>query len=1238
MEEFRALHDRVLPTLTVNQLKSCIRTLNNRLNAGVKVSGNKPELIDRIREFLVEKRDENNEQAFGVARDVIYSSGGQRPPSQYRPPSNTAVAVAAAAAAATATSNPAPVPVIVPRVRLNVAPNGNSQRNPSSGHSAASPSSVTASPHQHKIAVSPAIAPAHSSSSPSHHHHHHHHHHHNHNHGQHSSNARSSLASSTSWWDRVKYKSSPFYDEIEKVVPPKICPGKEWISKRCLYSIHINHSNMTTIPYYHPLLFLSHHTSPDARESRFTVTFDITLNDDQLNKLRASLNMPDGTRYQLRFFCCWAETQSYQNGSPAPGTLIEYPQICELKVNNTPLSANLRGLKNKPGTVNPPDITPLCRMDRSVNKVEFVYANTSKRYLAAIQLVKRNTVESIVEKIKSNKFVTREEVLKKMRQRNEDSEIEVGSSMVSLKCPLGHMRINLPCRSSFCNHIQCFDAYTFFNMNEQTPTWTCPVCSRVMKSWDEIVVDGYFSDMLARAPRDQDSVVIESDGEWHLPKPVPAVASSSRHSTPVKKAPPSKSALSSASKSSPPNKSGTHSNSNLPDIMVIEGDNSGNEDGMGEEDDDNSQSRSRTASATPGSATKKRVMEVIDLTLESEDEEDDDLPPPPRKSTNAQNRRVLSEEVSAIKVEKGLDEMGSSSIRTPPEAIPVVNSSPIPGLPVIRPSSAVAINVSSRDGETANRQGYDDSRNSRRVPGIRVESLDPDPGSMRPHLSPGRPSTSPLYPNYANNSPLYNKPNGHSSAHDRASKRKRSVSVEDEAADSHSAASALLGLNHHRHHGQPYHYSTYSSDPRSLTPNGSPGPALSSLTLNDDRVSPLSNTSSHSVSPPLPISLPPFSSTSFSDVSRSSWEYRSNPIGMSVAQIPGSRSSSPYRTPAPSLPPITTSQPLSRAPSSSSFSSFSLPPLMTATAGGEEDFSPTLAPLAGMMGSDGSNDNRNRSSSFPLFNGETIHPYKHDHATNAIGRLEREIGRSSEPIDRSRSHGMSLSNILEGDQRKVGRDIYGVRHDQDVVMVMVGDNTDRLGAMRSSVRLDGADEDIRMVDARDQTPTRGWRSEMNASRTAEMGDNQHNRRMALDSARLTSLLLSPPPPFALNFGDQSEEDDRDAAAVSRANGGYESMSGADSDPDESYSTAPETLPYAAATDTHPDIRTNRVMYPSQRSDQAVAALGVSTTRSDLNDDDDDESEEAVDRRAGKGGHSGDDTGRDQTWPTQVVAG
>nr|CAG8437646.1 3955_t:CDS:10 [Entrophospora candida] len=176
--------------------------------------------------------------------------------------------------------------------------------------------------------------------------------------------------------------------------------------------------------------------------------------------------------------------------------LVEFPNICLIRVNKTNIETNLKGIKNRPGTVHPQDITKFCRLDISYeNKIEFYYENTSKKYILVLNLVKRVPVEGIVDTIKNGKYISKENVLKKIKQSLQDSEVVATSS-------LSHCRITLPCRSNQCNHVQCFDAYSFFKMNEQIPTWTCPICYRILDSWEDIVVDG------------QESVTIEADGSW----------------------------------------------------------------------------------------------------------------------------------------------------------------------------------------------------------------------------------------------------------------------------------------------------------------------------------------------------------------------------------------------------------------------------------------------------------------------------------------------------------------------------------------------------------------------------------------------------------------------------------------------------------------------------------------------------------------------------------------------------
>lgn len=59
---------------------------------------------------------------------------------------------------------------------------------------------------------------------------------------------------------------------------------------------------------------------------------------------------------------------------------IQFPHQSEIKVNGEDIKHNLRGLKNKPGSTHPVDITPFLRLKQSnyTNNVEFTYALTNK--------------------------------------------------------------------------------------------------------------------------------------------------------------------------------------------------------------------------------------------------------------------------------------------------------------------------------------------------------------------------------------------------------------------------------------------------------------------------------------------------------------------------------------------------------------------------------------------------------------------------------------------------------------------------------------------------------------------------------------------------------------------------------------------------------------------------------------------------------------------------------------------
>jgi len=102
---------------------------------------------------------------------------------------------------------------------------------------------------------------------------------------------------------------------------------------------------------------------------------------------------------------------------------------------------------------------------------------------------------------------------------NDDEDIASTNLKVTVSCPLGKMRMRVPCRPQTCSHLQCFDAATFLQMNERKPTWNCPVCDS-KAYYNDLQIDGYFQEVLESKslPEDENDVILEADGSW---RPVP---------------------------------------------------------------------------------------------------------------------------------------------------------------------------------------------------------------------------------------------------------------------------------------------------------------------------------------------------------------------------------------------------------------------------------------------------------------------------------------------------------------------------------------------------------------------------------------------------------------------------------------------------------------------------------------------------------------------------------------------
>ncbi|KAJ6024503.1 hypothetical protein N7540_005300 [Penicillium herquei] len=196
---------------------------------------------------------------------------------------------------------------------------------------------------------------------------------------------------------------------------------------------------------------------------------------------------------------------------------IAFPHQVELKANLDEVKANLRGLKNKPGTTQPADVSSYLRRKVNYpNNIVMTYALTQKKFFVLANMVKQHPVEELVAQLKSRKLISKEQVLREMKNRAEDSDIVATSSIMSLKCPLSTLRIQVPCRSVVCTHNQCFDASSFLQLQKQAPTWTCPVCAK-STSFESLQVDQYVDEILKSTESEVDQVVVEPNGDWSQP-------------------------------------------------------------------------------------------------------------------------------------------------------------------------------------------------------------------------------------------------------------------------------------------------------------------------------------------------------------------------------------------------------------------------------------------------------------------------------------------------------------------------------------------------------------------------------------------------------------------------------------------------------------------------------------------------------------------------------------------------
>ena len=115
---------------------------------------------------------------------------------------------------------------------------------------------------------------------------------------------------------------------------------------------------------------------------------------------------------------------------------VAFPHQVELKANLDEVKANLRGLKNKPGTTRPADVTNYIRKKPGYpNNIVMTYALTQKastessslsspcyffinfkqKFYVLVNLVQRHPIEEMVAELKARKTISKEQVMRESK-------------------------------------------------------------------------------------------------------------------------------------------------------------------------------------------------------------------------------------------------------------------------------------------------------------------------------------------------------------------------------------------------------------------------------------------------------------------------------------------------------------------------------------------------------------------------------------------------------------------------------------------------------------------------------------------------------------------------------------------------------------------------------------------------------------------------------------------------------
>ncbi|KAM3120454.1 hypothetical protein RJF_1224 [Candidozyma auris] len=276
-----------------------------------------------------------------------------------------------------------------------------------------------------------------------------------------------------------------------------------------------------------------------ASKGRNVCNVPVSLNAEEIELLEQS---PDARLYLF----------SGLSSTPNPAkTPIQFPPI-EIHVDGINTKQYVKGLKGKPGTCRPADLTKYVTNLRRQFTINIVYSDALEPYILYVYIVHARSPENLVTSIEKEGSHIPIDVTKKAIQRdyeqNQDDDIVMDTSSISLRCPLTYARMKHPMKSTACDHVQCFDGLSFLTMQERIPSWICPVCSAQLDQ-NSLAVSDYMCEILSKTSEEVDTVLLHTDGSWSVQEDSEMKDESS---SPPPKSP---SAAAASTRSEPPNES-----------------------------------------------------------------------------------------------------------------------------------------------------------------------------------------------------------------------------------------------------------------------------------------------------------------------------------------------------------------------------------------------------------------------------------------------------------------------------------------------------------------------------------------------------------------------------------------------------------------------------------------------------------------------------------------------------------